>query len=310
MAWAAGFFDGEGWAGAVRHGSRPKRDPRAQINQGGAGAVPAVLLRYHRAVGAVGHLGGPSRRPGRKDLYRWTASSRRDVERTWLRLRPWLGSAKSVEFLTALGLPTQADEAPPREESEECAWAAGFFDGDGSVYLLRHGSHAGYFVLEAAVTQSCASGVPPELERFRHAVGGHGLIYGPFRDRRGRLSVYRWKLFKVADIVAMCELLWPWLGNVKRTQAERALGVIRSQPQLARGNPAWGSRKTHCVHGHEYATARILPYRSRGKGIQRRDSKQCLTCLREYAGRQREVRRTQRSAAEAADPAQQRKPTC
>jgi hypothetical protein len=77
--------------------------------------------------------------------------------------------------------------------------------------------------------------------------------------------------------------LWPWLGQVKRAQARAMLKVLNGQPVLPRGNPAWGNRKTHCVNGHEYATARIRPYVPRRGGGQRRDSQQCLVCVRDAA---------------------------
>jgi hypothetical protein len=70
-------------------------------------------------------------------------------------------------------------------------------------------------------------------------------------------------------------------------QGQMMLDVMRSQPPLPRGNPAWGNRKTHCVNGHEYATARIRPFVGRGKNKERRDNKQCLVCLRDYARMQR-----------------------
>jgi hypothetical protein len=59
--------------------------------------------------------------------------------------------------------------------------------------------------------------------------------------------------------------------------------VIDRQPAVARGRVEWGSHKTHCVHGHEYAIGRLRRYVSRGKGVPRRASKQCLACAHEQA---------------------------
>jgi hypothetical protein len=102
------------------------------------------------------------------------------------------------------------------------------------------------------------------------------------------MDVYRWKVAALSDVDRVLAELWPWLGVVKRTQAQHMLDVLRSQTALPRGNPAWGNRKTHCVNGHEYATARVRPYVGRGKGEQRRDNQQCLACLRDYARMRRE----------------------
>ena len=85
MAWAAGFFDAEGWAAAVK--SRRGTRPVAQINQAEASGVPDVLTRFRAAVG-VGRVRGPKRKEGRIDLYHWVASSRGDVRRTFEALSP------------------------------------------------------------------------------------------------------------------------------------------------------------------------------------------------------------------------------
>ena len=110
------------------------------------------------------------------------------------------------------------------------------------------------------------------------------------------MDVYRWKANSRSDIESTIQQLWPWLGPVKRAQAKKVLEVIHSQPELPRGRPEWGSHKTQCIHGHEYATARIRPYLSRGKGVRRRDSQQCLECVREQARSRRAEK--QRSAAD------------
>jgi hypothetical protein len=169
------------------------------------------------------------------------------------------------------------------------AWAAGLFDGEGSSYLLKHRTHPGYLVGELAVTQSSPVGSPDILRRFALVVGvGH--INGPFVQRNATMDVYRWKAGAIQDVERVLANLWPWLGGVKRAQAQRMLDVVHAQAPLPRGNVEWGSHKTHCVHGHEYAKARMRPYVSRGKRIQRRDNMQCLVCLRDYARKQREMK--------------------
>jgi hypothetical protein len=91
------------------------------------------------------------------------------------------------------------------------------------------------------------------------------------------------------DVQHVIYLLSPWIGRVKREQARRVSRVLVEQGRLPRGNVVWGNRKTHCVHGHEYAKARIRPYVPRGGGTQRRDSTQCLVCVRDYAREQRRL---------------------
>jgi len=285
LAWAAGFFDGDGWAAAI--GNRARRQPQARINQAGS-VMPEVLIRFQAAVGGVGHLGGPYRKPGRQDLWWWIASSRPDVEYVYSQLAPWLCSIKTGQLQTALGLSLHD---PAHSRGEELAWAAGFFDAEGSVCLLKHRSHDGYWLIEASVTQGCALGLPPELTRFRNAVGlGH--MYGPMFQEGATEPIWRWKSSRLIDVRAVVELLDPWLGEVKRDQATRVISIVAGQATLPRGNPAWGSHKTHCVHGHAYDTARVRPYCGRGVGIQRRANKQCLACSREQARARRSAKST------------------
>ncbi len=255
--------------------------------------MPEVLVRFRAAVDGAGNLGGPYRKPGRQDLWWWTASSRPDVEHVYSALAPWLCSIKVNQLQIALGL---SPHPPARSLGEELAWAAGFFDAEGSVSLLKHGSHTGYFVGEAAVTQLGDATGSEELSRFRAAVS-LGKIFGPFTDRGGARSAYRWKVFPLTEICAVIDALRPWLGTVKRGQADRVLDVLVGQPTLPRGNPAWGSYKTHCVNGHEYATARIRRFGARQGGAAPRESSRCLVCARDAARARRELERELESAA-------------
>jgi hypothetical protein len=277
IAWAAGFFDGDGWAALVRQKRRRRGQPHAQINQSDSDGVPEALRRFRDAVG-VGSIRGPKREPGLIDSYRWGASSRGDVTRAGALLAPWLCEQKRRQFETALGA-----LLPDRRDDGLLPWAGGFFDAEGWTSLSDHRTHVGFKMIELGVGQSgSADELPEELVRI-HAVVGVGRIYGPY-DQEGAVElIYRWRVGAAQDARAALHLLQPWIGPVKRRQASRAFAVIDSQPDLQRGRVEWGSHKTHCVHGHEYALARIRPYVGRGSGVQRRDSKQCLACTREQA---------------------------
>lgn len=281
LAWAAGFFDGEGWANGVGQASRRTRQPQARVNQADPDGIPHALFRFQAALGGLGRIGGPRREERRIDIYHWYASSRGDVERLRALLEPWLGQVKLAQLAQALGSPVPCSIAP--EQSDEWrAWAAGFYDGEGSVYLLDHRSHKSYRIAEMAISQSSQASAPEVLRRFA-LITGAGHINGPYRQNDANLDVYRWKGVVRADIEHVLSVLWPWLGPVKRAQANAVLDVIRSQTDLPRGRPEWGSHKTHCIHGHEYATNRLRTYVSRGVGLRRRENKQCLRCAREQA---------------------------
>jgi len=307
LAWAAGFFDGEGWANAVGETSRKTRQPHARVNQADPNGVPEVLTRFQRAVGGLGRIGGPYVKDGRKDLYRWEISSRADVELLHHLLLPWLSQVKLNEFAIALG------RKPARSQVASTGknwipWCAGLFDGEGWASMYDHRSHIGYLSGELGVGQSSADGRPEVRARFAHVMEA-GRINGPYAQDGATMPVYRLKITARSEIESTAAGLRPWLSGPKRADVDLVLAILNGQPELPRGNPAWGNRKTHCIHGHEYATARIRPYRSRGAGKQRRDSKQCLVCVREQA----RARRAQKKSAADDDRRslfEDRGPTC
>ena len=278
LAWAAGFFDGEGWA------NRSGRGVQARINQSDNDGVPEVLHRFHRIIGC-GRVHGPVREEGRKDLYHWDVSSRTDVDSVGIALWPWLGEVKRAEFATALGRATVRTHEAALPRTELLAWAGGLYDGEGSASLSPHRSHEGHFSPEVAVTQSGMT-CPQVLERLGKVLGC-GRIYGPYIQEGATLPVFRWKVQALSDVEYSLYALAPWIGRVKRDQARRVSRVLVEQGRLLRGNPAWGNRKTHCVKGHEYATARMRPYVPRGRASPPRENHSCLVCLRDYAREQR-----------------------
>ena len=208
LAWAAGFFDGDGWAAPVRYGRRSNRRPMAQINQAGAQGVPEVLIRFRDAVG-VGRIGGPKVEEGREDLYWWVASSRGDVLQTGQRIGPWLSSGKRGQFRSAIAI--TFDRLP----LTSLAWAAGLFDAEGSVSLSDHRSHADYEVIEATITQGGNGSMAEELTRFRSAAG-FGHLNGPYEQAGANELIYRWRVHTVDEVRLLLHLLDPWLSSVKR----------------------------------------------------------------------------------------------
>lgn len=105
-----------------------------------------------------------------------------------------------------------------RRDSHELAWAAGFFDGEGSTCLRLHRpkrlGNSPNPVLYLCVSQKDRRA----LDRFRAALGGVGSIYGP--DKRAGIHRFQVGQRKARRAV---ELMWPWLGEVKREQAIAAI---------------------------------------------------------------------------------------
>ncbi|HEV8228606.1 MAG TPA: hypothetical protein VGQ86_01515 [Candidatus Limnocylindria bacterium] len=116
----------------------------------------------------------------------------------------------------------------------DLAWAAGFFDGEGSTLVHSDVSRPGYLRLEVAVPQSGPSGLPEVLTRFQAALGGLGYFTGP--DDK----MYFWKSRGRAEAIAAIALLWPELGPVKRDQANDAIKTVLYQYESASYVPRSG----------------------------------------------------------------------
>jgi hypothetical protein len=96
LAWAAGFFDGEGniRAKSNKQWSRVYYHPVMSINQ----IDPQVLQRFRRAVGGLGRVSGPWDRaryaPNRQPQWSYEASSFEQVQAVTALLWNWLSPVK------------------------------------------------------------------------------------------------------------------------------------------------------------------------------------------------------------------------
>ena len=98
------------------------------------------------------------------------------------------------------------------------AWAAGFFDGEGHYRASLH-RYPGpplrsYMSLRARVSQKD----PEVLLRFRDIMGV-GKIY-----QQGN-GLYYYQVTKRSEVQRVVNILWPYLGSVKRQQ------IIQAQEQ-------------------------------------------------------------------------------
>lgn len=92
----------------------------------------------------------------------------------------------------------------------ELAWAAGFFDGEGCTTLAKKNANKTVRVIVAQ------KDIRP-LQRFVAAVGDRGKIYPP----RGEHMVRHWASNAEPVAREVLALLWPYLSEPKREQAER-----------------------------------------------------------------------------------------
>lgn len=99
LAWAAGFFDGEGYTGCLSTSKAKYQHLRMTIGQ----TSRTPLVRFHRAIGNLGRLTGPTICPGRKPIWTLNINGYEYVQAVVARLWPWLCRPKRLQATTALG---------------------------------------------------------------------------------------------------------------------------------------------------------------------------------------------------------------
>lgn len=107
-------------------------------------------------------------------------------------------------------------------DREELAWAAGFFDGEGSTGTYSKVGRRG------SIHMTVGQDHLELLERFHRAVLGIGSIYGPYKNSKQRY----WKAFGHEDVQAAGALLWSFLGPIKRAQWKTALKQWSDLPRV------------------------------------------------------------------------------
>lgn len=133
-----------------------------------------------------------------------------------------------------------------------------------------------------------------DASKPRLRASGIGNITGPHKYVWTDAPVSRWKTEARDDVQLVLHQLMPFIGVVKRGQARNVLVVINSQPDLPRGNPAFGvAGARYCLRGHDKWNARIRPFK--GRGTNEEDPlnhlRQCMTCVRENARMRRNKKR-------------------
>lgn len=112
-------------------------------------------------------------------------------------------------------------------EPIELAWAAGFFDGEGSVFVnrkrnvRRSGRPGSEPYNTVSVCLSVSQVEPAPLIRFADAVGGRRPT-GPYKPRSvNSRPYYRWDAMGRPSVHRVLVTLWPYLTEPKRAQARR-----------------------------------------------------------------------------------------
>ncbi len=100
LAWAAGFFDGEGCVSTVHRGNKGGKQTLVSGNCAVVQTNPEELNRFRRAVGC-GRVTGPYKTKW-QDRYQWTAHSQQDIAKVFDLLGNYLCSRKRAQFKSTL----------------------------------------------------------------------------------------------------------------------------------------------------------------------------------------------------------------
>lgn len=104
LAWAAGFFDGEGCSSTswfrYRTDGTKRPYPTIQIAQAGPDGVPEVLLRFQRAVrlGVIRPLPTGSNKFSKKPMYGWKVNGFEATQAVIAILWDWLSGVKREQY--------------------------------------------------------------------------------------------------------------------------------------------------------------------------------------------------------------------
>jgi hypothetical protein len=280
LAWAAGFFDGEGTTSATARLNRPRYFRLAvSVPQSGHAGPPEVLFRFQAAVLGMGSITGPND----DDMYLWRADNFVEAQATVALLWSQLGPIKRAQAAAAMravhqqySSGTYRPRHPRRSTTPrwhvtssflrsprelDLAWAAGFLDGEGPFGLpqkIRRKDGSVWRRLRVSVSQNSEPERPAEvLLRLQRILGGR-------IERHGDADDFRWLIDSGARVQDVFARVRPWLGTVKQEQAQCVIDIYRSQVRRQ------GST-TKCARGHPYDNVRVG-----GAGSKRR----CNACAR------------------------------
>ncbi len=229
LAWAAGFFDGEGCIAR-------STTPVVTVSQ----AHLECLDIFANVVG-TGTLKGPYEKSTatmqRKPQWIFYAYGR-DARATYDLLEPWLGAYRREQAAKAFQTPIQkplSGSFATFPIAQRLAWAGGFFDAEGCFSRCGDG-------LNARITHTD----PALLEQFR-AIIGFGKVYGPYKPHPtsfGKKDTFVYTISGFERVQALLALLWPNLGSAKRTKAMWLLDEHLTYWKCGhRRGPTW---KMHC----------------------------------------------------------------
>lgn len=106
------------------------------------------------------------------------------------------------------------------------AWAAGVYEGEGTVYMQVRpdGSRSPIAILKVTMSDLDV------IERLRLITGrGSVALAGRRKRAEHHKTLYRWITYG-SNARAVIDLFWPWLGNRRREQAATVWPELDDRP--------------------------------------------------------------------------------
>lgn len=147
------------------------------------------------------------------------------------------------------------------------AWAAGLFEGEGSISLKKQ-------------TMQLALGMSDfdVVDRFQKVIG-IGKVYGPYQDKRksSYKPMWTWACSGHKNCQAVLAALWGFLGERRRAKAALSLNHCGALSPH-------GSVKTACKNGHAFTEENTYSYKGH---------RTCRTCRLAHNRQYKRAKRAQ-----------------
>lgn len=102
------------------------------------------------------------------------------------------------------------------DRSHEFAWAAGLFEGEGSIYAPNdHGVRGRIIALQLQMKDE-------DVVRRFHSIVKVGSV-NAWQPKDRDYPMWKWKACARYDVESFLEVVWPWLGARRRAKAIQLL---------------------------------------------------------------------------------------
>lgn len=159
----------------------------------------------------------------------------------------------------------------------EIAWAAGLFEGEGTIHCSPQGKRRSGVQIRLAMTDK------DTVERFASIVGCGGT-YRRNPQKAHWKPTWDWYAYDARKVGPVLEAFLPYLGERRKAKALEALEVVADIKAYA--------DRTHCPKGHPYDGDNLMlePIRRNGKTYFARRCRQCRLAQMREAARKRRAR--------------------